>query len=193
MSNVIIDNNQEQSVLIIKKKLLSSIFNLVKNKKLSQKNIQEILGIKQPRASDLVNCKIEKFSIDSLLEYLNKFGYSIIEYKNDNDYINNIKRNIINSIVSIKSKQRYKQKNIQTILDINQPRTSDLLNYKIEKFSIESLLEYLVKFGYIVRVGTHESMKSPLSVYFDSVDKTIPKSKFGKKYITSLGNKNKII
>lgn len=199
MSNVIIDNNQEHSVQKVKQQLSTAIVSLIEKKQLKQKTIQEILGIKQPRVSDLVNCKIEKFSIDSLLDYLNKFGYSITEYQDENkdenkdEYINNIKTNIINSIVSITSKQRYKQKNIQEILDINQPRASDLINYKIEKFSIESLLEYLVKFGYIVKVGTHESIKSPISVYFDAVDKSISKSKFGKKYITNVINKKRTV
>lgn len=59
----------------IKVKLSEAITKVIQSKKLKQSEVQEILDIKQPRVSDLMNGKVDKFSIDSLLEYLNKIGY----------------------------------------------------------------------------------------------------------------------
>lgn|SRR5690606_519720 len=61
----------------IKVKLSEAITKVIQSKKLKQSEVQEILDIKQPRVSDLMNGKVDKFSIDSLLEYLNKIGYCL--------------------------------------------------------------------------------------------------------------------
>ncbi len=180
-----ISDNQDIYVQNLKIQLSNAIIKLIKNKKMKQKDIQAILDIKQPRVSNLMNRKIDKFSIDSLLEYLNKIGYVIIEYheKSQEEYLNNIKRKLISSIVNIIKDNRLKQKEIQSILDIKQPRVSDLVNYKIDKFSIDSLIDYLAKIGYKVNLGVHESNKSPISIQFVNVNKNLKKPKFGKKYI----------
>ncbi len=180
-----ISDNQDIYVQNLKIQLSNAIIKLIKNKKMKQKEIQAILDIKQPRVSNLMNRKIDKFSIDSLLEYLNKIGYVIIEYhdKSQEEYLNNIKRKLISSIVNIIKDNRFKQKEIQSILDIKQPRVSDLVNYKIDKFSIDSLIYYLAKIGYKVNLGVHETNKSPISIQFVNVNKNLKKPTFGKKYI----------
>lgn len=180
-----ISDNQDIYVQNLKIQLSNAIIKLIKNKKMKQKEIQAILNIKQPRVSNLMNRKIDKFSIDSLLEYLDKIGYAIIEYheKSQEEYLNNIKRKLISSIVNIIKDNRLKQKEIQSILDIKQPRVSDLVNYKIDKFSIDSLIDYLAKIGYKVNLGVHESNKSPISIQFVNVNKNLKKPTFGKKYI----------
>lgn len=180
-----ISDNQDIYVQNLKIQLSNAIIKLIKNKKMKQKEIQAILDIKQPRVSNLMNRKIDKFSIDSLLEYLNKIGYVIIEYhdKSQEEYLNNIKRKLISSIVNIIKDNRFKQKEIQSILDIKQPRVSYLVNYKIDKFSIDSLIYYLAKIGYKVNLGVHETNKSPISIQFVNVNKNLKKPTFGKKYI----------
>ncbi len=180
-----ISDTQDIYVQNLKIQLSNAIIKLIKNKKIKQKEIQSILDIKQPRVSNLMNGKIDKFSIDSLLEYLNKIGYVIVEYqeKSQEEYLNNIKRKLISSIVNIIKDNRLKQKEIQSILDIKQPRVSDLVNYKIDKFSIDSLIEYLSKIGYKVNLGLHDSNKSPISIQFINVNKNLKKPTFGKKYI----------
>jgi predicted XRE-type DNA-binding protein len=186
-----ISDNQDIYVQNLKIQLSNAIIKLIKNKKMKQKEIQSILDIKQPRVSNLMNRKIDKFSIDSLLEYLNKIGYVIVEYheKSQEEYLNNIKRKLISSIVNIIKDNKLKQKEIQSILDIKQPRVSDLVNYKIDKFSIDSLLDYLNKIGYKVNLGVHESSKSPISIQFINVNKNLKKPTFGKKYIREQSTK----
>lgn len=193
MSDMIMNSNQEQYVLLIKKKLSNSITKLIKTKKLKPKDLQQLLDIKQPRVSDLMNSKIEKFSIDSLLEYLNKIGYVIIDYHEDSkeEYINNIKRKIVSSIIKISKENKYRQKELQEMLSIKQPRVSDLMNSKIEKFSIDALLEYLGKIGYQINIGIHDSNKSPISIQFITSNKKLKKSTFGKKFITDINSLQK--
>ena len=49
----------------------------VERSKLSQREAAKILGITQPRLNDLVQGKIQKFSIDSLVKMLSKVGIHV--------------------------------------------------------------------------------------------------------------------
>ena len=42
---------------------------------MSQAEAAKVLEIKQPRVSDLVNAKIEMFTIDAMFDMLDKMGY----------------------------------------------------------------------------------------------------------------------
>lgn len=57
---------------------------------------------------------------------------------------------LMNAIKDIKEKERLKQKEIAALLDIKQPRVSDLLNLKYKRFSIDILINYLIDFGFIM-------------------------------------------
>jgi len=168
----------------IKIKLSKTIAKLITHKKLKQREVEDLLEIKQPRVSDLVNGKVEKFSIDSLLEYLNKIGYVIEGYNvHQKEYINAIKSKLITSIVNIVDNNKFKQRQVQEILNIKQPRVSDLVNKKIDKFSVDALIEYLTKIGYVFEVRIMDSAKTPISLQFKSINKDIKKPKMAKKLI----------
>lgn len=166
----------------IKHKLSKTIARLINQKKLKQREVEAILEIKQPRVSDLVNGKVEKFSIDSLLDYLNKIGYVIEGYPvNQKEYIDSIKTRLITIVGEIIESNKFKQRQVQELLDIKQPRVSDLVNKKIEKFSVDSLIEYLTKLGYSFEVNVMESVKTPMTLQFKTVNKSIKKPKMPKR------------
>ena len=153
----------------VKQKLAKTIARLIAHKKLKQREVEQLLNIKQPRVSDLVNGKVEKFSIDSLLEYLNKIGYVIEGYPADDaNYINTIKTRLVTSIGEIIVANKFKQRQVQEILNIKQPRVSDLVNKKI---------------GYVFEVTVMESSKTPVSIQFKTVCKDIKKPRMPKKLI----------
>lgn len=52
----------------------------------------------------------------------------------------------------IVERQRLTQAEVATALDINQPKVSALLNYKLEGFSVEHLMHFLVALGQDVEI-----------------------------------------
>nr|ELQ1458310.1 XRE family transcriptional regulator [Providencia rettgeri] len=56
----------------MKNQLLAKITEKTKGK--NQKDISQILGVSQPRVSDLKNARLDKFSLSQLIVYLNKLG-----------------------------------------------------------------------------------------------------------------------
>lgn len=65
----------EFSLLSLKSKLVIIITRIIADKNLNQKEAAELLGVSQPRVSNLITGRINKFSIDTLLEMLGKLGY----------------------------------------------------------------------------------------------------------------------
>jgi predicted XRE-type DNA-binding protein len=63
---------QEATVLKFKADLYQAI--LSRAEKYSQKELQVILGVPQPRVSELLNGKIAKKSVDKLLYYAGRLG-----------------------------------------------------------------------------------------------------------------------
>ena len=65
-------------------------------------------------------------------------------------------------IVRIVRENDYSQKALTQILDLTQSRVSDLLNGKISKFSLESLLDYLDLLGAAPEIKT--TVKHPRKI-----------------------------
>ena len=61
----------------IKSKLIIIIRKLMIDNKWSQSEAAEKLGISQPRVSNMLNGKLDKFSVDTLLEMVFKMGYKL--------------------------------------------------------------------------------------------------------------------
>ncbi len=57
--------------------MLHRIGDIIRSHKLNQKQIGKILDLPQPRVSELVNAKIDRFSMDSLIEILNKLDRDV--------------------------------------------------------------------------------------------------------------------
>ena len=61
----------------IKSKLIIIIRKLMIDNNWSQSEAAEKLGISQPRVSNMLNGKLDKFSVDTLLEIVFKMGYTL--------------------------------------------------------------------------------------------------------------------
>ncbi len=65
----------ELSNLKLKSNMMIAIRDIIENKGWSQIDAAKNLGVSQPRISNLKNGKIDKFSIDMLMELLVKLGF----------------------------------------------------------------------------------------------------------------------
>jgi predicted XRE-type DNA-binding protein len=63
--------------MVMKMDLSIMLSGLIADKKWTQAEAAEKLGVKQSRISDLMNSKIEKFTIDAMFDMLDKLGFKI--------------------------------------------------------------------------------------------------------------------
>ena len=73
--DVITDDKAEASDLQTRSDLMIAIRDIIDVNKWSQAVAAEQMGITQPRVSDLKNGRIEKFSIDKLMNCLYRIGF----------------------------------------------------------------------------------------------------------------------
>ena len=67
----------EAEHLMIRSRLMIEVEQFVEKSKLSQREAAKKLGITQPRLNDLLQGKIQKFSIDALVKMLSKVGIHV--------------------------------------------------------------------------------------------------------------------
>jgi len=67
----------EAKNLIIRASLMRSIEQYIDQRKLSQSKAAEKFGVSQPRISDLLNGKINRFSIDQLIKMHERVGINV--------------------------------------------------------------------------------------------------------------------
>ena len=63
--------------LLIRSDLMIELTKLLRKRKLTQVRAARLLGVSQPRVSDVVRGRIDLFSIDSLVEMLARLGVSV--------------------------------------------------------------------------------------------------------------------
>ena len=63
--------------LRIRSDLMIELSELIRNKGWTQAQAAELIGVSQPRISDLVRGKIDRFSIDSLIAMLGSAGVKV--------------------------------------------------------------------------------------------------------------------
>ena len=68
---------EEAASLKIRADLMIEIERLMKRRRLTQAAAAKLLGVTQPRVSDLVRGKIELFSIDTLVDMLTRAGVRV--------------------------------------------------------------------------------------------------------------------
>ena len=73
--DAITDNPEEASELQTRADLMSVIRDIVQENSWKQAEAAENMGLTQPRVSNLLNGKIDKFSIDLLMTCLFRLGY----------------------------------------------------------------------------------------------------------------------
>lgn len=62
---------------LAKAELALQINRIIKQKRLTQERIAEILGIDQPKVSALINGKLSGFSTDRLIRFINALGRNV--------------------------------------------------------------------------------------------------------------------
>jgi predicted XRE-type DNA-binding protein len=62
---------------LAKAQLAAQIHQAIKNRKLTQTAAGKLLGISQPKVSALLNGRLDGFSTDRLLRFLNALGYDV--------------------------------------------------------------------------------------------------------------------
>ena len=68
------DNQVERESLKIKSYLMFLVTQYIKDNNLTQTKAAELMGVNQPRISDLVRGKIDRFTIDMLINMLAQVG-----------------------------------------------------------------------------------------------------------------------
>lgn len=68
---------EEAAHLLIRSDLMIQLESLLKERGLTQAKAAKLLGVTQPRISDLVRGRIELFSIDTLVDMLARLGVSV--------------------------------------------------------------------------------------------------------------------
>jgi predicted XRE-type DNA-binding protein len=63
--------------LIVRSKLMMVVETVIKKRGLTQAEAAKILGVGQPRVSDLFKGKIDRFTIDMLMKWLHKLGKEV--------------------------------------------------------------------------------------------------------------------
>ena len=63
--------------LLVRSDLMIQLTKIIKNRGLTQAKAAKLLGVTQPRVSDLVRGKIDRFSIDTLVEMLGHAGVRV--------------------------------------------------------------------------------------------------------------------
>ncbi len=70
-------SDDEAENLKVRADLMIELTRLIEAQKLTQTAAAELLGVTQPRISDLVRGKIDRFSVDTLIEMLGHAGASV--------------------------------------------------------------------------------------------------------------------
>jgi predicted XRE-type DNA-binding protein len=68
---------EEAAHLLIRADLMIEVERLLKERRLTQVQAAKLLGITQPRVSDLVRGRVALFTIDTLVEFLARLGMSV--------------------------------------------------------------------------------------------------------------------
>ena len=68
---------EEAANLKLRSQLMIEVDKALLQKQMTQQAAAKVLGISQPRVSDLLRGKAEKFTIDSLVNILTKLGHKV--------------------------------------------------------------------------------------------------------------------
>jgi len=68
---------EEAQHLLVRSQLMLKIEKLLKTRRLTQAGAAKIMGVSQPRVSDLLRGKVNLFSTDALIDMLAKLGVTV--------------------------------------------------------------------------------------------------------------------
>jgi predicted XRE-type DNA-binding protein len=67
----------EAAHLLVRSALMTEVQTFIESRRLKQAEAAEILGVTQPRVSDLLRGRIDLFSTDALIDMLARFGLRV--------------------------------------------------------------------------------------------------------------------
>ncbi len=67
----------ESASLQLRARLMAELIRIIRSRKLTQASVARMLGVSQPRVSDLMCAKVDKFSSDALVEMLALVGIEL--------------------------------------------------------------------------------------------------------------------
>lgn len=82
-----------------------------------------------------------------MIKYTTNSVFHDLGFKNDEALILQFKAELLIKIKEIVETKDLKRRDLEKILDVPQPRVSDLMTGKIDKFSIEILILFLIHLG----------------------------------------------
>ncbi|HEU4884692.1 MAG TPA: helix-turn-helix transcriptional regulator [Longimicrobium sp.] len=68
---------EEAENLKVRSSLMIEIIRMVRERGVKQRQAAELFGVSQPRISELMHCRIDEFSIDSLINMLAHAGMTV--------------------------------------------------------------------------------------------------------------------
>jgi predicted XRE-type DNA-binding protein len=68
---------KEAEILRLRAELMAELKHLIESRELTQRSAAKLLGVTQPRISDLVRGKIDMFSIETLIDMLARAGVRV--------------------------------------------------------------------------------------------------------------------
>lgn len=68
---------EEAAHMLIRADLMIALERIIRKRRLTQVQAAKVLGVSQPRVSDLLRGRIDLFSIDSLVDMLARFGVAV--------------------------------------------------------------------------------------------------------------------
>ena len=75
-----------------------------------------------------------------------------------------MKMNLCEAIIVFKKSEGLTQKNLASLSRLTEPQISEVMNYRIEKFTIDFLLDIVDKVNSCKKVGPSKNIKCSLSV-----------------------------
>jgi predicted XRE-type DNA-binding protein len=69
--------DEDAANLLVRTRLMSKIRDLIEASGMSQRRMAEFMGVPQPRIAEIMGMKIQYFSVDTLLKYLNRLGQHV--------------------------------------------------------------------------------------------------------------------
>ncbi len=70
-------SSEEAAHMLVRADLMMQLSRLIKRRGLTQAQAAKAMGVSQPRVSNLTRGRVEKFSIDSLVDMLARLGLSV--------------------------------------------------------------------------------------------------------------------
>lgn len=64
--------------LLARSRLMIQIKNIIEERRLTQADAAKLLGVRQPRVSSLFTGRIEEFTVDMLMKWLDRLGKEVV-------------------------------------------------------------------------------------------------------------------